>query len=183
MSAQAKIAAAVLGCAVVAGGAFAATEALSSPNAPQASGSSVSQGAILSGAIADTTASPSGTASTPAQQKAATRRARAALRRLRLIGGEHGEVTFGTKKGARTLAFERGTVVSVAGSDVTVRAKDGTTWTWTLAGNPVVREDGKSEASSALQAGQTVFTAGQAVSTGSGTTRDARLTVIQQKKS
>jgi hypothetical protein len=196
MSPRTKITAAVLGCAVVAGGAFAATEAFSGPGAAPAAASTASgsvQGAastagtssgaaVLSSALADVSASPSGTATSPsgtattsAQQKANQRRGRRALARLRLLGGEHGEFTFAAKTGPRTLAFERGTVASVAGSNVSVKAKDGTTWTWTLVGNSVIREDGKREASSTLHAGQQVFAGGPVT----GTTRDARLLVIR----
>ena len=50
---------------------------------------------------------------------------RRALARLRLLGGMHGQYTFETKNGSRTLAFERGTVTSVTGTGGTVRAADG----------------------------------------------------------
>ncbi len=42
----------------------------------------------------------------------------------------------------RTLAFERGVIQSVSGSDIVVRAVDGTTWSWNLVSDTVVREDG-----------------------------------------
>lgn len=174
------------GCAVAAGGAFAATDALSSP-APVAATSAANspaqqagtapagqaQAMALSSAITEA-GSPQGT--TLAQRGDKVRRARRALRRLRLLGGEHGEFTFHTKKGTRTLAFERGTVVSVTGSDVTVRAADGTAWTWVLSSTSVVREDGSRSASSALSAGEHVFAGGQVT----GSARDARLIVIRK---
>jgi hypothetical protein len=168
-------------CAVVAGGAFAVTEAVSgsSPNLTPAASTALSSGptgqaAVLNGVLADA-ASATPTASTPATKAAAVRRLGRALVRLRLLGGIHGEFTFETKNGARTLAFERGTVLSVAGSDVTVRATDGTTWTWVLTSASIVRENGSRTSATSLAGGQLVFAAGAV----SGTTRDARLIVIR----
>ena len=173
-----RVAAVIVACAVVAGGAFAVTEAVSgsSPNLTPAASTALSSGptgqaAVLNGVLADA-ASATPTASTPAAKAA---RARRALVRLRLLGGIHGEFTFETKDGARTLAFERGTVVSVAGSDVTVRAADGTTWTWALTSASIVRENGSRTSASNVAGGQLVFVAGQVT----GSTRDARLLVIR----
>jgi hypothetical protein len=182
-----RIIALIAGCAVAAGGAFAVTDALSSPtpaaavsstNSPgSATAGESAQAAALSSVITDTGTAPSATPSaTPAQRAAGLRRARRALVRLRLLGGEHGEFTYKTKSGTKTLAFERGTIVSVAGSDVTVRAADGTTWTWELTNTSVVRDDGTRSSSSALAAGQSVFAGGPVA----GTTRDARLVVIRK---
>ena len=67
------------------------------------------------------------------------------------------------------------TVVSVSGADLTVRAKDGTTWTWVLESKSVVRENGQRVASSTLASGNSVFVGGVLA----GTTRDAKLTVIR----
>jgi hypothetical protein len=100
----------------------------------------------------------------------------ASIARLRRLGGVYGQFTFETKKGARTVAFERGTVTSVSGGDVVVRARNGTSWSWTLTGGSVVREDGKRTKTSALAAGQTVFAGGPV----SGSARDARLIVIRK---
>jgi hypothetical protein len=176
-----RVAAVIVACAVVAGGAFAVTEAVSgsSPNLTPAASTALSSGptgqaAVLNGVLADA-ASATPTASTPATKAAAVRRLGRALVRLRLLGGIHGEFTFETKDGARTLAFERGTVVSVAGSDVTVRATDGTTWTWVLTSTSIVRENGSRTTAKSLATGQLVFAAGPV----SGTTRDARLIVIR----
>jgi hypothetical protein len=185
-----RIIALIAGCAVAAGGAFAVTDALSSPtpaaavstvNSPaqpagtgsDAAGESA-QAAALSSVI--TTEAGNTPGATLAQRLVRLRRARRALVRLRLLGGEHGQVTYKTKNGSRTLAFERGTIESVAGNDVTVRAADGTTWIWQLTNTSVVREDGSRAASSALAAGQPVFTGGPVT----GTTRDARLIVIRK---
>ncbi len=176
-----RLAAVIVACAVVAGGAFAVTEAVSgsSPNLTPAASTALSSGptgqaAVLNGVLADA-ASATPTASTPATKAAAVRRLGRALVRLRLLGGIHGEYTFETKNGARTLAFERGTVLSVAGSDVTVRATDGTTWTWVLTSASIVRENGSRTSAKSLAGGQLVFAAGPV----SGTTRDARLIVIR----
>jgi hypothetical protein len=180
-----KVAALIVTCAVVAGGAFAVTEAVSGPGsgadrpaAATAAGAPTGQAAVLNGALADAeSASPA--AATPAANtpagRAALRRLHRALIRLRLLGGMYGQYTFETKNGPRTLAFERGTVVSVAGDNVTVRATDGTTWTWVLTSTSVLRENGARTSAKSLAAGQLVLAAGPVT----GTTRDARLVVIR----
>jgi hypothetical protein len=195
-----RIAALVAGCAIVAGGAYAATDALSSP-APAAAAAGQQPGAAssaqpASGAAGAATSTEAGQpaaaaalssaitdiaapSSTPAQRVAQLRRVRRALRRLRLLGGEHGEFTFRTRQGTRTLAFERGTIVSVAGSDVTVRAADNTTWTWVLTSASVVRDDGSRASASALSAGEPVFAGGPVT----GAAHDARLIVVRESAS
>jgi hypothetical protein len=82
------------------------------------------------------------------------------LVRLALVGGEHGQVTFGGKAGARTVAFERGTVKSDSGSAITVTAADGTTWTWDITSSTVIRQDGNKASASAISAGEQVFVGG-----------------------
>ena len=84
----------------------------------------------------------------------------AGLARLRRLGGMYGQFTFETKQGARTLAFERGTIASVTRGDVVVRAQDGTTWVWDLTGTSVVRDDGKRSTETALATGKLVFAGG-----------------------
>jgi hypothetical protein len=86
------------------------------------------------------------------------------LHRMALLGGIHGQVTFKAKTGFRTIAFERGSVQSVSGSAVTVRAADGTTWTWHLVQDSVIRENGGKIAVSKLAAGEQVLVAGPVVS-------------------
>jgi hypothetical protein len=109
------------------------------------------------------------------------RRAAAACRgrlgRLRLlIRGEHGEVTYRAKDGTnKTLAFERGKVTAVSGTAVTVAAADGTTWTWHLVSDSVVRQGGQPASASRLAAGQPVFAGGPVVNGAD----DARLIVIR----
>ena len=186
-----RVLAIAVACAVVAGGgAFAVADALSSPSAPPAAvagapspaSAPAGQAAVLSGLLNDTAAD--GTGASPGavsmpwaarpHGRAALRRERRALARLRLLGGMHGEFTFRTKSGPRTLAFERGTVTSVASAAITVRAADGTTWTWQLTSSSVVRGDGMRAGRAALAAGQRVFVAGPVP----GSARDARLIVI-----
>ena len=182
---RARVAALIAACAVVAGGAFAITEAVSGSGsaAPPAATANTTTGltgqaAVLNGALADASfaSANSSAPSTPAASQVALRRVRRALARLRLLGGMHGEYTFQTKEGPRTLAFERGTVVSVAGPDVTVRAADGTIWTWVLTAASVVRQDGTRTTAGALADGQPVF-AGGSVTSG---THDALLLVIRK---
>jgi hypothetical protein len=98
------------------------------------------------------------------------------LARVRLlVRGIHGQFTYQTKKGAKTLAFERGTIQSVTGTAVTVAASDGTTWTWHLVGSTVVRTGGKKVDRSRLATGQRVFAGGPVVNGAD----DARLIVIR----
>jgi hypothetical protein len=82
------------------------------------------------------------------------------LLRVALIGAEHGQVTFQANGGAKTLAFERGTIESVAGSAITVKAPDGTTWTWDLTANTAMREAGNAAGRADLSNGDQVFVAG-----------------------
>jgi len=173
-----KVAALVVTCAVVAGGAYAVTEAVTGPGTPAASTTAsgpTGQAAILNGALADASSVSASTSGTSAANSAAVRRLGRALIRLRRLGGMYGQFTFETKTGPRTLAFERGTILSIAGSDVTVKASNGATETWVLTGTTIVRENGSRTSSSSLADGQLVFTAGPV----SGATRDARLVVIR----
>lgn len=112
----------------------------------------------------------------------AARRAcrRAALRRLALRGlalrGLHGEFTFRSRDGVRTLAFERGVIQSVSsGHNLVIRAADGTTWTWDLLPSTVVRQHGRKTGTGALAAGEHVWAGGR-VRAGA---KDARLLVIR----
>jgi hypothetical protein len=133
------------------------------------SASASTQGAVLNSALS-TAASTSSTV--PAA------RVRWALGRLRRVGGVDGEVTFHDKSGYRTLAFERGTISSVSGSDVVVKAPDGTVWTWAIVSDTVVRKGGSKTTTSALSAGELVFTGGPVVNGD----KDARLIVIRTPK-
>jgi hypothetical protein len=99
---------------------------------------------------------------------------RSRLARLRFVGGLHGSFTFKAKDGTTTLAYMRGTVQSVTSSDVVVKASDGTTWTWALEKNTVVRQGGKKASTSALADGEHVFAAGPVT----GGNYQARLIVI-----
>jgi hypothetical protein len=146
------------------GGAFAVAEATGSPAATPVSlsASSATQDASTQAAVLSAVLSGHGR-----------------LARLRRLGGMYGQFTYETKQGARTLAFERGTISSVASGDVVVRAHDGTTWIWDLTGTSVVRDDGKRTTENALAAGQQVFAGGPVT----GGTRDARLIVITKPSS
>ena len=169
------IAGGVAAAVLVGGAAFGAVTMLSSSPAATASGPT-GQAAVLNDALT-TASAPATTASggTAASTATQTRHVRDALARLRRLGGIDGQFTFETKTGPKTLAFERGTIQSVSGQDVVVRAKDGTTWNWTLVGDSVVRQDGSKTTSSALSAGQLVFVGGPVVRG----THDARLIVVR----
>jgi hypothetical protein len=160
--------------AVLVGGAsFGAVTMLSGPSSAAVPGPT-GQAAVLNAAL--TTAN---TPAAPAGGKAIQRRhVRDALARLRRLGGIDGQFTFQTKAGPKTLAFERGTIASISGGDVVIRAKDGTTWSWTLVSDSVVRENGAKTTSGALSAGDPVFVGGPVVSGA----RDARLVVIRNPR-
>jgi hypothetical protein len=102
-------------------------------------------------------------------------RIRWALGRLRHLGGVDGTATFHNKTGFHTISFQRGIIQSVSGSNVVIKAADGTTWAWHIVSDTVVRKDGSKTTTSALSAGETVFAGGPVVSG----TRDARLIVIR----
>lgn len=156
-----KTAALVVGCAVVAGGGYAAADAISSPAQPGPGATALSSavnGANSSASIKD--------------------KKRGALARLRGLPGEYGQVTYETrKKGERVLAFERGTIASVSGETVTVKAANGHTENWALTSRSAVRDDGRKTTDSALAAGKKILVAGPV----SGSRRHARVIVIRDK--
>jgi hypothetical protein len=94
---------------------------------------------------------------------------------LRLVKGMYGQVAYHGRAGTITLAFERGTVESAGGGHLAVRAADGTTWTWDLAGNALVREHGTTAPAGAVSRGARVFVAGAV----SGGTKQARLVLVR----
>lgn len=156
--------------------------------------------ALTGGASASTTSAGTGATTSAAQTTSATAAGRcarieAALRasnhqtaaarvkafckhpllRLALVGGEYGEVTFKGKTSPKTVAFERGTVTSVSSSVITVRAADGTTWSWDLTSSTKVRSDRMQVTESALTTGDAVLVGGPVVSG----TKDARVIRIR----
>jgi hypothetical protein len=171
-----KRAAALLGaCAVIGGGTFIAVQATGSPAAQPAAQSVAAQ------SVAAQAGTRAGTVANATDQAAVLQAAIATpnvhrLARLRRLGGLYGQFTYDTKNGARTLAFERGTIASVGGGDVVIRAADGTTYAWALTSTSVVRENGTKEPESTLAQGQAVFAGGPVT----GGTRDARLIVIRK---
>jgi hypothetical protein len=161
----------IIAASLVAGGAAFAAVSLAGPASPAtaaapAASTDSGQAAVLNQLIADGTAGSKGSSG---------HRARSPLARLRLLGGMHGQFTFKTKKGVKTLAFERGKVQSVIGNTVVIRTTDGTTWTWMLTSTSVVRDKGSKVAATALKAGESVF-AGGPVQAGA---KDVRLIVIR----
>ena len=138
--------------------------AVSGGGAPASSASSA-RAAALNTALTDAAGNQ---ADSPA-------RVRWALGRLRHFGGVDGTATFHNKTGFHTLSFERGIIQSVSGSDVVIKAADGTTWTWHVVSDTVVRKNGAKTTTSALSAGEAVFAGGPVVSGA----RDARLIIIR----
>ena len=141
--------------------------AVSGGGAPAASAASASsaRAAALNTALTDAAG----------DQAVSPARVRWALGRLRHLGGVDGTATFHNKTGFHTLSFERGTIQSVSSSDVVIKAADGTTWTWHVVSDTVVRKSGAKTTTSALSAGETVFAGGPVVSGA----RDARLIIIR----
>ena len=141
--------------------------AVSGGGAPASGASSATsaRAAALNTALSDAAGNP---AVSPA-------RVRWALGRLRHLGGVDGTATFHNKTGFHTLSFERGSIQSVNGSDVVIKAADGTTWTWHVVSDTVVRKNGSKTTTSALSAGETVFAGGPVV----GGAGDARLIIIR----
>jgi hypothetical protein len=111
----------------------------------------------------------------PLAARIALHACRRRLLRLRILAGLHGQFTFETPSGPRTLAFERGVIESATSGAIVVRALDGTTWTWHLFSNTVVRENRQQVSSSALKIGEDVFAGGPVLSGA----YDARLIVIR----
>src|SRR5208282_2621578 len=146
--------------------AWAATSGGGTPAASGPTGTA----AVLNSALNTASTSASTTGST-----APARRARRALARLRLLGGVDGQFTFHNTTGFHTLAFQRGTIQSVSGNDVVIKASDGTTWTWAIVSDTVVREGGSKTTTSALSPNETVFAGGPVVNGA----KDARLIVIR----
>jgi hypothetical protein len=182
--------------AVLAGGGAIAATHLASSGSPLSSGptgqaavlnSMLNSAASPASAAADTASA--GTAASRCRNRAAklradgfpglaqavARRCGHPLRRLRVLGGIHGVFTFETKSGPQTLAYERGVIESVSGSNVEVQATDGTLWTWVVQSDTVVRQNGEKVTASALADGQQVFAGGPVV----GGAYDARLIVIR----
>jgi hypothetical protein len=110
----------------------------------------------------------------PLAARAALRACRLRLLRRRILAGIHGEFTFETAYGPRTLAFERGVIQSVTSTAIVVRAIDGTTWTWDLVSNTVIRENHEQASANSLATGELVFAGGPVVNGA----YDARLIVI-----
>jgi hypothetical protein len=104
------------------------------------------------------------------------RQARRRIFAFFLLRGVDGQFTVQTRNGTKTLAFERGVIQSVsAGKSITVKASDGTTWSWDLVGTTVVRDRQGKVSQSELTAGTQVWAGGPAVQG----TKDARLIVVR----
>jgi hypothetical protein len=101
--------------------------------------------------------------------------------RFFLLRGIDGEFTFRTASGTiRTIAYERGVIESVNGSSsITVQGEDGTTSTWDLVSNTVVRELSGKVSESSLAVGEPVWVGGPVVNG----VRDARLIFVRPPSS
>lgn len=169
-----KIAALVAGCAVVAGGGYAAADALSGPAGSSSSASGGPEAAALSSAMDGASLSADSASASGAKAGARRKGVLAALRRL---PGEYGQYHYQTRKGQKVLAFERGTITSVSGTTVTVKAANGHTENWILTGRSVVREDGKKSTDAALAGGRKVLVAGPVTASA----QDARVIIVRDR--
>jgi hypothetical protein len=153
--------------------------AATSSGGPAASTSATTSSAGASGgtgtALTGQAAVLNSALNTEASATATLPRLRRALARLRALGGIDGEFTYHNASGYHTLAFERGTIASLSGNDVVVKAPDGTTYTWLIVSDTVVRRNGSKTTTGALATGETVFAGGPVVNGG----RDARVIVIR----
>jgi hypothetical protein len=158
----------------LAGGAFALAATAGNAGTTASTSSQVSNQASSAqlNALLSASGTSAGSATNASKNSGVPRRG--PVQRLRRLGGMYGSFTFRTAKGNSTLAFERGTIQSVTGSDIVVRAADGTTMTWLIVSDTVVRDHGKSSTSS-LSDGQLIFVGGPVVSGA----RDARLVVVR----
>ena len=96
----------------------------------------------------------------------------------------YGQASFRGKDGTtRTLAYERGTVVSADGSQTTgsavVKAANGTTLTWKYESDTAVRKGGQKASISDVSTGEHVLVAGP-ITSGN---RDARVIIVAAAKS
>jgi hypothetical protein len=150
--------------------------AATSSGSPAASTSAAtSSGGATGTALTGQAAVLNSALNTEASATATLPRLRRALARLRALGGIDGEFTYHNASGYHTLAFERGTIASLSGNDVVVRAPDGTTYTWLIVSDTVVRHNGSKTTTGALATGETVFAGGPVVNGA----RDARVIVIR----
>ena len=105
-------------------------------------------------------------------------RARDARLALLLRRAMHGQFTVASKKGPKTIAFERGTVQSVSGGAVVVKAADGVTWTWQVGSDTRLFLAGHRVGAGALAAGRRVAVLGLVTSG----TDQARRVLIRQRR-
>jgi hypothetical protein len=160
---------------------------LTSPGGPGGPAGNGAQAAALNSALSATPScaslvpgSASGGKSGSSAKSSGKSGRRGCLRlRLRHIRGMYGEIAFHTSDGTKTLAFERGQVVSFSGGALVLKARNGTEWTWTVASSSILRESGKQVSSSQLTSGADVFVGGQIV----GSSKDARVIVIRKQTS
>lgn len=107
------------------------------------------------------------------------RRARRRVLGFFLLRGVDGQFTMRTRQGTRTLAFERGVIESAStGKSITVKASDGTTWTWDLGAATVVRDQQGKASQSQLAPGTPVWVGGPVVQNA----KDARLVVVRPRQ-
>ena len=132
-------------------------------------GTAQAAGAVLTG----NAAAAAGRGSSGATLK--PREARLALLLRRAM---HGQITVASKKGPKTIAFERGTVQSVSGDALIVKAADGVTWTWQVGSDTRIFLARHRAGAGVLAAGQRVAVVGLVT----GGTDQARRVLIRHRR-
>ena len=130
-----------------------------------------------------TSSTPSGAAAPSTTGGQAAGQVAGALKEIRTqlkAGVTHGDVTVTTKKGSKTVNFERGTVQLATATSFEVTDASGTTQTWVVGPKMKVRERGQRKAgaspssSAAVVNGESVIVVGAQT----GSTSTARLVVV-----
>jgi hypothetical protein len=126
-------------------------------------------GAVLTGSAAPAAGAGS---------SGASRKLREARLALLLRHAMHGQITVASKKGPKTIAFERGTVQSVSGGALIVKAADGVTWTWQVGSDTRIFLARHRAGAGSLAAGQRVAVVGLVT----GGTDQARRVLVRHRR-
>ncbi len=169
----ARLAAGIAAAALFAGGGVVLGTHLTSGASPASSAARVSMRLASEHVTAGATQSHRQHMRRTALRRLALRRA--VLRRLMRLGGEHGQITFKTKKGTKTVAFMRGIIQRASSGSFAVKDADGSALTWNLVTKTVVIRARERVAAAVLATGQRVFVVGPVV----GGTDEARLIIIR----
>lgn len=141
---------------------------------------------LTAGGVADAVATPSPSPGAPgagkpaAGAKAGHAKHQGKGQRLERVAAHvlHGDVVVRAKEGYRTVALQRGTVVSASPTSLQLRSADGFTATYAVNADTFIRKGHKSGQSSELAAGDSVMV----LATRSGSTLTATKVLAHQAK-